>query len=297
MKILVTGASGQVGCALARRMPAFADATFLDQQSLDLSDTRSIGTTLRRLRPSVVINAAAFTAVDRAEQERDLAFAINAEAPYAIAQACAEIDATLVHVLTDYVFNSRKKSPYVESGAPRPLITYGASNLACERAVLESGAAALVLRTTWVYGDHGGNFLKTMPRLAMERTKLRVVADQRGAPTWVGRLADAALQIVESAVARPVPLDWFTERCGLYHACAAGETSWHAYAQTVIARAASIPRIAGRPPYARKTSKRSRVARIRRLLHGKRIRYSMRVVAPAPSATVSPTGATTSWTV
>jgi len=241
MNIVVTGKSGQLGYELARRMRAVDRAVMLDRDALDLAEPDAIEKTLRGLRPAVVVNAAAYTAVDRAETERDAAFRVNADAPAAIARVCREIGAALIHFSTDYVFDGAKPGRYVESDEPRPLNVYGASKLAGERAVMESGAAALVLRTTWVYGDHGGNFLKTMLRLSMERERLRVVCDQRGAPTWAGRLAEAVRHIVDLADGQPDPLAWFESKGGLYHACAAGQTNWCDYARAVVETAATIP--------------------------------------------------------
>lgn len=246
MDIVVTGVTGQLGHELARRLPPGSRLIALDRKALALEDTGAVAATLRAIRPAIVMNAAAYTAVDRAESEPDTAHRVNAQAPAAIAQACRELGSALVHFSTDYVFDGRKEGRYLETDEPNPLNVYGASKRAGEQAVLASGAAALVLRTTWVYGDHGGNFLKTMLRLATQRTRLQVVADQRGAPTWAGRLADAVLHVLQAALAQPDPIAWLADRGGLYHACAGGETTWHEYAQTVIATAATIPSFAAR---------------------------------------------------
>lgn len=246
MNILVTGKTGQLGFELGRQLQGAGQLTLLDRHSLDMSDPAAVADAVRRAKPVLVLNAAAYTAVDRAEAEKDLAFRVNADAPAALALACREIGAAMIHFSTDYVFDGRKAGRYLESDEPAPLNVYGASKLAGEQAVFESGAAALVLRTTWVYGDHGGNFLKTMLKLAMDRPQLRVVADQHGAPTWAGRLADAVRRIVDVASGQSDPCAWFERHRGLYHACAGGQTTWCDYARVVIATAAALPGVGPR---------------------------------------------------
>jgi dTDP-4-dehydrorhamnose reductase len=246
MNLLILGRDGQLGWALERRAAGLGDVTSLGRAELDLTDLDAIAARVASLRPDLVFNAAAYTAVDRAEQERALAFRVNAEAPGALAAACAAHGAALVHYSTDYVFDGRKAGPYVETDPTGPAGVYGASKLAGEQAVLASGCAAVVLRTSWVYGDHGGNFAKTMLRLATERDALRVVADQHGTPTWAGRLADLSCHLAEQAARSGDLRGWFAERRGLYHASAAGETTWAAYARCVLETAADLPAWASR---------------------------------------------------
>jgi len=246
MKALILGRNGQLGWALERRLAGLAEVVAMGRAELDLADPVAVAAAVGTVRPDVVLNAAAYTAVDKAETERELAFAVNARAPEALAAACVTHGAMLIHYSTDYVFDGRKASPWVEDDPTGPLNVYGASKLAGEQAIEASGCAAAVLRTSWVYGDHGGNFAKTMLRLATERDALRVVADQHGTPTWAGRLADASWHIVERAVASGDALGWLGERRGVVHAAPLGATTWADYARWVIATAAANPAFAPR---------------------------------------------------
>lgn len=254
MRILVTGVTGQLGRALCDALSAAQldgiDLIAADRRLLDLSAPESAAAAIDRWAPDLVLNAAADTAVDQAEERPELAFRINADAPAAIARACARRGAAIVHFSTDYVFDGTKADRYVEIDTPNPLNAYGRSKLAGERAVLEAGCAAIVLRTSWVYGEHGANFLKTMLRLACERDALRVISDQHGAPTRTSRLAEAVLQILaeareagcaQRAVGQAAALDWLGARSGLYHLTASGRTTWFDYARTVIAAAWQHP--------------------------------------------------------
>ena len=245
-KTLILGRTGQLGWALARSAPADADVVELGRTDVDFADARAVEAAVDSVRPAVVLNAVAYTAVDRAEQDRDAAYAVNAASPAALAAACARHGAVLVHYSTDYVFDGRADRAYRETDPTGPLGVYGASKLAGEQAVLATPAAAIVLRTSWVYGEHGGNFLKTMLRLASERDALRVVADQRGAPTWTHRLAQATWHVVGAAVASGDAPGWLGERRGVYHAAAAGATTWADYARRAIAAAATVPAYAAR---------------------------------------------------
>lgn len=246
MKALILGRNGQLGWALERRLQGRADVVALGRDALDLADAAAVAAAVDAARPTVVFNAAAYTAVDRAETEVDAAYAVNARAPGALAAACARHGAILVHYSTDYVFDGSKAGRWVETDATGPLSVYGASKLAGEQAVLDTRCAAVILRTSWVYGDHGGNFAKTMLRLATERDTLRVVADQHGTPTWAGRLAEASETIARQALAAGDAAGWLGERRGVYHASAAGETTWADYARCVIATAATLPAFASR---------------------------------------------------
>lgn len=239
MRVLVLGANGQLGRALRTTLPASGthEVIFAGRAEADLQEPASLMAALDRVQPQVVVNAAAYTAVDRAESEPDLAFRVNAEAPALLAREAARRGMGLLHFSTDYVFDGTKPGPYVEDDAPAPLSVYGRSKLEGEQAVLASGAAALVFRTTWVYHDEGANFLKTMLKLAMEREQLRVVGDQRGAPTWAGQLADLVQQVLADAD----PVVRMAQASGLYHASAAGQTSWADYARFVVSVAAAHP--------------------------------------------------------
>ncbi|MEX2150256.1 MAG: dTDP-4-dehydrorhamnose reductase [Steroidobacteraceae bacterium] len=225
MKILLTGATGQVGWELRRTLAPLGEVRSLDRFGLDLADAPVIVATVRALQPEVIVNAAAYTAVDKAESEREAAFAVNATAPRVLAEEAKRIGAFLVHYSTDYVFDGEKSTPYIEDDAARPINVYGESKLAGEQAILRSGCRHLVLRTSWVYGPRGRNFYLTMLRLARERPELKVVDDQVGAPTSSLEIARATAALLEKRAQ------------GLYHMAAAGETSWCGFARALLQRA------------------------------------------------------------
>jgi dTDP-4-dehydrorhamnose reductase len=225
-RLLLTGSNGQIGWELRRTLAPLGQVTALSRQELDLVNPDRIVECISELRPTIIVNAAAYTAVDRAEQEPDLAHAVNAIAPGVLAEQAKRIGALLVHYSTDYVFDGTKASPYTEQDAPRPLGVYGSTKLAGERAVQAAGAAHVILRTSWVYATRGKNFLLTIQRLARERSELRVVNDQIGAPTWSRFIAEAtALMLVQPQAA---------EHSGLYHLSAAGQTSWYGFAAAIV---------------------------------------------------------------
>jgi len=238
MKILLLGKNGQVGWELQRALAPLGEVVALDrhgEQGLcgDLADLDGLTATLRALDPDVIVNAAAYTAVDKAESEPELALRINGEAPGVLAREAARLGAWLVHYSTDYVFDGSGEQPWREDAPTGPLSVYGRSKLAGEAAIAASGARALVFRTSWVYAARGGNFAKTMLRLARERDQLRVIADQIGAPTGAELIADvtahALRQVLGSADASSLG--------GIYHLAAAGETSWFDYARFVLLQA------------------------------------------------------------
>lgn len=233
--LLVTGANGQVGFELRRSLAPLGSVVALDRAGCDLADPEALRDVVRRVRPDVIVNAAAYTAVDKAESEPDTALRINGIAPGILAEEARAHDALLVHYSTDYVFDGQLDRPYLETDPPGPLSVYGRSKLAGEQAIAATGVRALVLRTCWVAGAHGANFARTMLRLAQERDSLRVVGDQIGAPTTAALLADVTAQIVAR---HWLAGDRDAFPAGCYHLAAAGETTWHGYATEVLRHAA-----------------------------------------------------------
>jgi dTDP-4-dehydrorhamnose reductase len=234
-RILIVGNAGQLGRELEQIFADVGTILAVDRESVDLANPDQTRDLVRRAAPDVILNAAAYTAVDRAESEMAQAHAINALAPRILAEEAAERDALLVHYSTDYVFDGSKQEPWTEDDAPAPLSVYGASKLAGEQAIQNSRARHLIFRTSWVYGPHGKNFLLTMLRLAAERDSLSIVDDQIGAPTTSIALARATHEIVTGVLAGRfgVANDW----SGLYHMTCAGSVSWFGFAQAIFARA------------------------------------------------------------
>lgn len=233
MKILLTGKNGQLGYELFRVLPALGEGGAPASSECDLSDAEAIRRWVRAAQPDVIVNAAAYTAVDQAEREPEQAQAVNAVAPGILAEEAARLGALMVHYSTDYVFDGTKVGgAYTEADAPNPLNQYGASKLAGELAVARANPQHLILRTSWVVGSHGNNFLKTMLRLAAEKDQLRVVADQWGAPTSAALLADMTVQLLRHYQQQPQAFPY-----GLYHLAAGGETNWHEYACYVVEKA------------------------------------------------------------
>ncbi len=239
MKILLTGRTGQVGYELERSLQGLGDIVALDRAQLDLSDLDGVRETVRRVRPQLIVNPAAYTAVDRGEDEAELAFRINGEAPGVMAEEASRLGAAMIHYSTDYVFDGRKVGAYVEGDPTCPINVYGRSKLAGEQAIQASGIPHLIFRTSWVYGMRGRNFLLTVRRLAEERDELRIVADQYGAPTWCRTIAEATAHAVAFLGAGNRLLgmdqDLWREKSGLYHLAAQGQTTWHGFAQTIVA--------------------------------------------------------------
>ncbi|WP_085724946.1 dTDP-4-dehydrorhamnose reductase [Pseudomonas sp. R37(2017)] len=227
MKVLINGRHGQVSHELQRRLGAVGELIVLGRDQLDLAQPDQIRRQVQNVRPDLIINAAAHTAVDLAEIEPQSAFAINAVAPGILAEEALALDIPLIHYSTDYVFDGTKAAPYNEDDTPNPLGVYGKSKLAGEQAIRDVHGKHLILRTSWVYSTHGRNFLLTMQRLLQEKPQLRVVADQIGAPTWAGTIANSTLALIEHWQANEVA-NW-----GTYHLTAQGETSWFGFAQAI----------------------------------------------------------------
>lgn len=248
IRILLTGKNGQVGWELQRTLATLGEVIALDRQGMDLADPDSIRRAVREHEPGLIVNAAGYTAVDKAEEEPDLAMAINGTAPGILAEEARRLGAAVIHYSTDYVFDGTKSGPYTEEDAPNPLNVYGRTKLAGERAIQAVGASFLIFRTSWVYGTHGRNFLLTILRLAQERDELRIVSDQIGAPTWSRMISEATAQIVAQVFSRVVPFPHsLNDISGIYHLTAGGETSWYGFAKAILARyhkpMKSVPRL------------------------------------------------------
>jgi dTDP-4-dehydrorhamnose reductase len=226
-KILLTGVNGQVGHALKTTLSEY-EVVALSREQLDLCKTHDIKRIVREIKPNLIINPAAYTAVDKAESEPELAFAINATAPQILAEEAARLNAALIHFSTDYVYDGSKKSAYVETDAVNPVSVYGKSKLAGEEVIRAVALPHLILRTSWVYGAYGKNFLKTILRLAAERESLRIVADQFGAPTSSESIAEALVRLVDKWQCSE------ENQTGIYHFTNMGETSWHGFSCEIV---------------------------------------------------------------
>jgi dTDP-4-dehydrorhamnose reductase len=226
MKILLTGAAGQLGRELKRSLAPLGEIVACDRTTLDLANADALRERVRGLKPQLIVNAAAYTAVDKAESDEATAMAINAIAPGILAEEAKQLGAGLIHFSTDYVFDGGGYEGWTEANATGPLSIYGQSKLAGERAIQATSCRAVILRTSWVFGLHGANFMKTMLRLAKDREELGVIDDQYGAPTWTRHLADATALLA----ARP-------EAKGLYHLANGGETTWAGYAEAIFVEA------------------------------------------------------------
>ncbi len=228
--ILLTGKNGQVGWELQRTLEPLGRITAVDLEEMNLADPDAIRRVVREVRPDIIVNPAAYTAVDKAESEPALAQAVNGVAPGVLGEEARLLGAVLVHYSTDYVFDGCKAAPYTELDAPNPQSVYGSTKLAGEQAVISSGCRHVILRTSWVYGVHGGNFVKTMLRLAKERNELRIVADQFGAPTWARDLARSTAALLNTWQDR----SWDSRLGGTYHMTAGGRTSWHEFTLEIV---------------------------------------------------------------
>ncbi|MFA6014547.1 MAG: dTDP-4-dehydrorhamnose reductase [Gallionellaceae bacterium] len=239
-KILLTGKNGQVGWELQRTLASLGQVIALDMADLDLADAEAIRRKVREIQPDIIVNPAAHTAVDKAESEADLVMAINGIAPGVFAEEAKKLNVLLVHYSTDYIFDGSKAGSYVEDDAPNPLGAYGKTKLAGEEAIRAVGGKHLILRTSWVYGARGKNFLLTMCRLAKERSELRIVDDQIGAPTWCRSLGEITAQILAQLYAPNAAKDAVEKATGTYHLTSSGSVSWHGFAAEII-RLADLP--------------------------------------------------------
>jgi dTDP-4-dehydrorhamnose reductase len=231
MRLLVTGGSGQVGWELSRSLKTLGDVVALDRRLCDFSRPELLPTVIRDIKPDAIVNAAGYTAVDKAEREEKLAMTVNGTAVGVLANESRKAGILLIHYSTDYVFDGTKQTPYTEEDVPNPINAYGRSKLAGDAAVRKAGGAYVVLRTSWVYAGRGHNFLRTILRLAGERDELRIVDDQIGAPTWARDIADATAAIVRT-VCRERAQGQFAS--GIYNLAASGATSWHGFAKAIL---------------------------------------------------------------
>lgn len=233
-RILVTGASGQVGYELVRALAPLGHVIAPTSAEMNLADPVGIRAMIRDIAPSVIVNAAAYTNVDRAEGDRECCFAINAQAPGVLAEEAERLGAALVHYSTDYVFDGTKGAPYDENDVPCPINVYGASKLAGEHAIASVDGGYVILRTSWVYGARGTNFLRTIRRLARERRELRVVGDQVGAPTWSRAIAGVTSSLLAKLLGGGRAAERVAPARGIYHLTARGATSWDEFARSII---------------------------------------------------------------
>jgi dTDP-4-dehydrorhamnose reductase len=234
VKILLTGRNGQVGWELKRTLLPLGEVIAMDRAKLDLTDPESLRRCVRETEPDVIVNAAAYTAVDKAEEEQDLAMAINATAPRIMAEEARKLGSLLVHYSTDFVFDGTKTVAYTEQDGPNPINAYGRSKLAGEQAIINSDCDYLIFRTSWVYSARGHNFLLTILKLALSRDQLNIIGDQQGAPTWARLIAEVTSHCLKQAIISK-SLDNFNS--GLYHLTSTGATTWHGFAQAIVSYA------------------------------------------------------------
>jgi len=240
-KILLIGKEGQVGRELSSLLKPFGELTLFGKEDLDLTQADRIREQLRNVQPHVIVNAAAYTAVDQAEQEPDLTLAINGTAPAILAEEAKKLGAALVHYSTDYVFDGEKQDPYTEEDSPNPMGVYGRTKLAGDEAIQSTGLPHLIFRTAWVYGLKGKNFLLTIQRLAKERDELKIVDDQIGSPTWCRTIAQATANVLTQILPQSSPgdLSRIEQASGLYNLVCGGQTSWFGFAQAILEASSS----------------------------------------------------------
>jgi dTDP-4-dehydrorhamnose reductase len=243
MRIFLTGSRGQLGAELMRLLAPLGDLVGSDRRTLDLEDCDALRSCIRTLRPELIVNAAAYTNVERAEEERDKALCLNTKVPAIIAEEAFAIGALVIHYSTDYVFDGEKKDSYVESDWPRPINYYGMTKLGGEKAIMEANIPHLILRTSWVYSAQGANFMRTILRIAETQKELRVVADQFGAPTWSRSIAKMTVAIIDSCRnGEQLDRSRLDSLTGLYHLTSAGETSWYGFASAILEDYAELER-------------------------------------------------------
>ncbi len=232
MRILLTGSTGQVGWELARTLLPIGEVVIVNRTQTDLADLNGLRVLIQQVKPDIIVNPAAYTAVDKAETEQNQAFLINAEAPGVLAEEAKKINALLIHYSTDYVFDGTQSEPYTEDNVTNPLNIYGQSKLAGEQAIQSVAGDYLILRTSWVYASRGSNFLKTILRLAAEREELKIVADQIGTPTWARLIAEVTAHIIRQSLSERRDSNF---KSNIYHLTSSGETSWRGFAEKIVA--------------------------------------------------------------
>jgi len=238
VKILITGKNGQVGYELERSLQGLGEIVAVGRNQMDLSDLQQVRDVIRSVKPNLIVNPAAYTAVDKAETEPELAMRINGEAPAVMAEEARKLGAGIIHYSTDYVFDGTKETPYLETDPTCPVNVYGATKLAGEQAIQAAGVPHLILRTSWVYGMRGKNFLLTVMRLAIERDELRIVGDQFGSPTWCRTIADTTAQLVARLDAQGGAVEAMTgPLSGIYNLTSSGRTSWHGFTEEIVKHA------------------------------------------------------------
>lgn len=237
MRILITGKNGQVGYELERSLQSSGEIIALDRHQMDLSNLDELRKVIRAIKPNLIINAAAYTAVDKAESEPELAMLINGKAPGVMAEEAKKLNAALIHYSTDYVFDGKKSTPYVETDQTCPINVYGVTKLAGEQAIQQVGIPYLIYRTSWVYGMRGKNFLLTVLRLAKERNELSIVADQYGSPTWCRTIADITANVLTQSQWKVSNQEWWEQNSGIYHLTGQGHTNWFDFAQAILKNA------------------------------------------------------------
>jgi len=255
MKILLTGRTGQVGYELEKYLRDLGTLIALDRQQMDLSNLRQVRDVIHDLRPDIIVNAAAYTSVDEAENNPEWAMLINAQAPAVMAEEAHKIGAVLLHYSTDYVFDGVRRGrlqgkllPYTEKDVPVPINVYGRSKLAGEQKIIASGCQYVILRVSWIYGKRGNNFLLKMLKFAKDRKELFVVNDQYGAPTWSNTIASFTTEILHQAVQTPQQTDWWKRNSGIYHLAAHGKTTWYGFAKEIFSKASKLGLLDNQPP-------------------------------------------------
>jgi dTDP-4-dehydrorhamnose reductase len=233
-RILLTGKTGQVGYELERSLQGLGEVIAVDRSRMDLANLDQVRELIRAVKPTLIVNPAAYTAVDKAESEPQLAMRINCHAPAVMAEEAKKLGAAMIHYSTDYVFDGTKPTPYTEDDATSPINVYGTTKLAGEAAIQAAGIPHLILRTSWVYGMRGKNFLLTILRLAKERDTLSMVADQRGSPTWCRTIADTTAHIIAQHTSPTMADNHWEELSGLYHLTAQGQTTWHGFTEAIL---------------------------------------------------------------